>query len=342
VLPFFNPPPALLALWPLGLLPVGLAASLWLVLGVAVAAVLVRMLAREVGFSGELNTVLLVLGACASLPFYQAVVHGQMTFLLVGGFCLFCTGVLRGRGMTLVLAGLLLLALKPVFLVLPLLFLVVRREFHVLAAFVLVEGLLVILAALAFGTDLPMRYVSMSLQALSWDEVNGISTYGMFGWTGFWRGVIGPDARELQSVLTAASTGVTLAVTALAFDRTRERPLVALSACALASLLVSPHSYAQDILLLCIPFLLLAESDGWQRGVVISGVLTWFALYFHFDVLEATRVGPANVALIFLSVWVLRGAISVASASRSTSKLRPVRIANVRRRPVLPSEAAGS
>lgn len=65
ILPFFNPPPALLAFWPLGLVPVGVAAALWLTLGLVVAGVLFRMLAREAGFTADSTAFLFVLGACA-------------------------------------------------------------------------------------------------------------------------------------------------------------------------------------------------------------------------------------------------------------------------------------
>ncbi len=344
VLPFFNPPAALLAFWPLGLLPVGVAAAVWLTLSVAVAGVLFRMLAREIGLAADSTAFLFVLGTCASLPFYQAVMHGQMTFLLLGGFCLFCAGTLRPRGATFVLMGLVLLALKPIFLLFPLLFLAMRRQFHLLAAFVVVEGLLVVAAALAFGTSLPLDYVSMSLKALSWDEVNGISTYGMFGWTGFWRGVLGPEARELQSLLAFASSAATLAVTVQVFRCSRGQPLLALSAVVLASLLVSPHSYAQDLLLLSVPLLLLAASKSSRRSVAVAAVLTWFAFYVHFDVLDATGLGPANIGLILLGAWVLREATSSELvASRATGEPEaPFKILQFRRRPPFPSEAAGS
>jgi hypothetical protein len=343
ILPFFNPPPALLAFWPLGLLPMGLAAVLWLSLGVVAAALLLRMLAREAGLAADSTTSLFVIGGCASLPFYQALVHGQMTFLLLGGFCLLCTGVLRPRGAPLVLGGLLVLALKPVLVVFPLVLLATRRQFHVLAAFVVIEGMLVAIAALVFGTSLPLDYVSMALKALSWDEVNGISTYGMFGWTGFWRGIVGPEARELQTILTIASSAVTLAAAMRVFRHSRERPHVALSVAILASLLVSPHSYAQDLLLLSIPFLLLGTFDTSKGNIAVAAVLSWFALYFHFHVLDATGVGPGNVALILLGAWLVREALTFeTSADWAAAEPAQARVLRLWRRHSLPSEAAGS
>jgi hypothetical protein len=313
VLPFYNPPSALLLFTPLGLLPLELAAAVWLIASALLALACLLALARRGGWSPDL-ALLPALGICASLPLYQTLVHGQMTFLLLAGFCLYGAGVIHAGRDRSTIAGLLLLALKPVFLPLPLLYLALRRQYALLAAFAAVELSLVVVAAILFGTRLPLDYLSMSLDALGWDEVNGISTYGMFGWTGLWRGVLGPEARELQVALTALCSIATVAAFAWAFRR-GDKPSLALCAMIPASLLISPHSYAQDLLLLVLPLLLQTEGRGSLARVALP-LGAWFAAYFHFDTLAATGLGPASIALAVLTGFVLIEAIGARLALR--------------------------
>jgi Glycosyltransferase family 87 len=308
-LPFFNPPSALLPFSVLGLLPLWLAAGVWLIASGLLAVAAIRLLTPHLALSSE-ATLLLILGIVASLPLYQTLVHGQMTFALLAGFCLYSVGVLRKDSARDVVAGLLLLALKPVFLPLPLLFLALQRRYRVLLAFAGFEGLLILLAAVLFGPRLPLDYIGMSLKAFGWDEVNGISTYGMFGWTGFWRGVLGPDSHELQMMLTMVSTVATIAAFTWVFRR-GDKPHLALAALVPAALLISPHSYSQDLLLLTMPVLLLMNESRATRTPALFAVGIWFAAYVHFDVLASTGVGVSSVALALVTGFLLIRAMEV-------------------------------
>jgi hypothetical protein len=303
VLPYFNPPPALLPLALLGLLSLGSAAAVWLTGSAMVALAGLRALAPRMHVSPEAALVL-TLGAISSLPVYQAVVHGQMTFVLLAGFCLYGAGILRPERSSYVVLGLVLLALKPVFLPLPLLYLVLRGRFHLILRFAAVEALLFVIAAALFGPRLPFDYVAMSLDALSWDEVNGISTYGMFGWTGFWRGILGPDAHVQQTALTTVSALATIAAFAATFAR-RDNPRLALAAIVIAGLLNSPHSYSQDLVLLVIPVIMLMQEYRDIRIGYSVGLLAWFAAFVHFETLALTGVGAANLGIILFAGFVL-------------------------------------
>ena len=309
VLPYFNPPPALLPFALLGLLSLGPAAIVWLTGGALLALAGLRALALRIDASPEAALVL-ALGAFSSLPVYQAVVHGQMTFVLLAGFCLFGAGILRPGRSGYVVLGLVLLAVKPVFLPLPLLYLVLRGRFQLLLRFAAVEVLLFLIASALFGTHVPLDYASMSVEALSWDEVNGISTYGMFGWTGFWRGILGPDVHLPQMALTALSALVTVAVFAATFART-DNPRLALSAIVVGALLISPHSYAQDLVLLVIPVLMLMQEYRDSRLFYAVGLLAWFAAFVHFDTLTLTGVGAANLGIIVLAGFVFARAAAL-------------------------------
>ena len=311
VLPFFNPPSALLLFSLFALIPIGSAAIAWMGTSAIAAFVSTRGLVRMDALSPDAR-ILVVLGIASWLPMYQAVVHGQMTFLLLAGFSLYCLGLLAANKEKYVVPGLLLLALKPVFLALPLLYLALRRQFRLLAAFALAEGALIIVAAMLFGWELPFDYVSLSIQAIGWDEVNGISTYGMFGWTGFWRGVLGPDAHGLQMTLTMTSALATIGAFIWVCHRGGSMRL-SLAAMVLAALLISPHSYMQDLLLLTIPALLLLSDRMSAVTFAFIGFGLWFAVYFHFDTLASTGLGLANLSLILLMGFVLAQGTRIAS-----------------------------
>ncbi len=306
VLPFFNPPSALLPLALFGLLPLKTAMLVWLSSDLLVTLACLRRLSRQAGLTSDAR-LLVVLGVTSSLPFYQTLLHGQITFLLLAGFSLFVIGAQRDRGQAQVFGGLLLLTLKPVFLVVPLLYLAMRREYRLLAAFIATEGLLVLISALLFSPALPFDYISMSWAALGWDEINGISTYGMFGWTGFWRGLVGPNAGMLQMMLATGSSFATITAFAWTFRHNRD-PIHALAGVVLVSLLISPHSYAQDLLLLTIPLLLIAGVRPYQPTWALLSLGAWLAAYIHFDVLGSTGIGPGNVALVLLTLFVFQRA----------------------------------
>jgi Glycosyltransferase family 87 len=313
ILPFFNPPSSLLLFSVLGLVPLKTAAAIWLVGGLVLAMAAVFRLGRELGWSQNDATSLLVLGVGASLPFHQTLVHGQMTFLLLAGFCFYGVGIVRQQGGRYSLIGLLLLALKPVLLPLPIIFLALRGEFRLLTGFVAAEAILVLFASALFDPRLPIDYVSMSIKAVGWDEVNGISTYGMFGWTGIWRGILGPGAHELQSAIAAWSSVATVAAFAWAFRR-GDRPQLALPLIVLGALLISPHSYAQDLLFVLVPLLALGAAPASSPRWAIVAVACWFSAYAHFQILGLTGLGPANVALVLMFGYGLLVALEIKTA----------------------------
>jgi hypothetical protein len=81
-------------------------------------------------------------------------------------------------------------------------------------------------------------------------------------------------------------------------------------------LLISPHSYAQDLLLLVLPLLLLQTEGRGSLARVALPLGAWFAAYFHFDTLAATGLGPASIALAVLTGFVLIEAIGARLALR--------------------------
>ena len=185
VLPFFNPPSSLLLFGLLAVLPLGVAAALFMVSTAAGAVIANLALARTLNLRlTPAQATLAVLAVLSSFPLFQVLIHGQITFLLLIGFCAFFLAFSAPRYRTvLVVVGISLIAIKPSLLIAPLLYLVLTKEWPLIAKAAAVQAILLLLSVVIFQqTSLPLRWLELVTDALAWDEQNGISTRGMFGW----------------------------------------------------------------------------------------------------------------------------------------------------------------
>ncbi len=299
-LPFFNPPSSLRPLAALAVLPLGIAAVIWSALGLgAMTASLVRIAGDRLMALPSYTGLLWIPAILSSAPLYHAVVHGQMTLFLVAGFALVWAGAFESRRPLLLAAGLLLISFKPALLVGAIAWIIARGNWRPIHFFLAAKAALVLAALAIFGFGLASTYFDLSLQAFGWDDVNGISSYGMFGWNGLLRGIIGPEPQLLRTALMAGLSIATVAwLVMVAFDPgslTKEERFGGIVA---VTLLVSPHSYSQDLLLLLPPLLVLATGPRNRSAWALAALAVWFASFFHFDVLAATGVGPMNLLLI--------------------------------------------
>ena len=216
----------------------------------------------------------------SSAPLYHAVVHGQMTLFLVAGFALVWAGAFESRRPLLLAAGLLLISFKPVLLVGAIAWIIARGNWRPIHFFLAAKAALVLAALAIFGFGLASTYFDLSLQAFGWDDVNGISSYGMFGWNGLLRGIIGPEPQLLRTALMAGLSIATVAwLVMVAFDPgslTKEERFGGIVA---VTLLVSPHSYSQDLLLLLPPLLVLATGPRNRSAGALAALAVWFASF---------------------------------------------------------------
>jgi hypothetical protein len=244
------------------------------------------------------------------MPFYQLIVHGQMTGVVVLGAALLWLGMFRHRSAVLLAAALLLLSIKPHLLLLPVVLAIRLRMWRALALSAAGGAVAVGAAMLALGPATSWEWLHLAARAATWDEQNGISLYGMFGWNAFLRGLFGvefPLARTLMTLTLIAATTVLAARTVP--ELIRRGGHASAFICMLAAMvLASPHFYAHDLLILAVGVLALFLSPGQQErsfGLLAAAVL-WVATYLHLDILGATRL---NVVVLVLASTVLSGAL---------------------------------
>jgi Glycosyltransferase family 87 len=331
-LPFFNPPLALLLFGAFSALSLAHAVLLWtagtLLLAGLGFILLWRAYPRTLTRS---QSVAVALGLISSLPFYQTALHGQIAFLLLFGVCLLYAAI-RRPSPKLSVPGLLILSLKPQLLLLPVILLVLQRRYRELLIAAAAGVVLLAAALAATGPNVPADYVRLLWASAHWENQNGVSPYGMFGWIGLVSDLFGGTLGTWGHLLV---TGLDLCTYALVLwlilrgQRRRADPAVSLSLAILGGLLTSPHFYAQDLALL-VPVLWIVyarrlASDGATGALALGG---WFIPYVHFKLLQLT---PLNVTTFYmLGLFVLlAGNVDRRLTSRQAPSQTP---APVRRR----------
>lgn len=312
VLPFFGAPHTVLPLAAVGRFDLAAGAVMWTASGLLVfcagGALLVASRRRQITPAGVL---LLAAGTASSMPFVQILIHGQLTLFLATGWMLLWLGAFRETRGRLAAVGLVVLATKPPLLAIPVAHLVLTRQWPTLLRS---TGALAILTGAAIsvaGIDLLTDYVRLLAGAATWDEENGISTWGMFGWNAFARALLGADATSSRLLLTLTLDAFTLAVIARVAPQLMARGLreEVFAIVVFGSLLISPHVYAHDLVFAAVPILLFVtcERASVRNAWAIYAVIGWFVAYFHFDVLAPTGVN-------FGALW-LAGGVGLAASS---------------------------
>ncbi|MBV9099476.1 MAG: DUF2029 domain-containing protein [Candidatus Dormibacteraeota bacterium] len=257
-MPFLNPPAAAALLAPLTALPFATARIAWFVinLALAVACALVITNGRDIRIR--------VLGLAVVLltfPAFQTFTEGQWSFLILLG----CLGALAAaRRERQWLAGVLLVVLwlKPPLLVLVLVWLVLTRRWRIAAGAVgaVIAVTLITAPWTGFGADVSyLQYLgNVSVAHVSGGGAVGQTAWegalpNMEGLIGLAAAIAGQDHPVLVDALAAAVALLLIGVLAFAMRgqlRNACPPLdICLGAMALG-LLLDPHLYAQDCVLL--------------------------------------------------------------------------------------------
>jgi hypothetical protein len=259
-MPFINPPAAAALLAPLAALPEATARLVWLLIsvGLAVACALVLAAGRDIRIRAL--AVLVVLG---TFPAYQTFTEGQWSFVLLLG-CL--SGLVAARSGHPTLAGIALsvLWLKPPLLVLVLIWLLLTRHWRVAAGMV---GAVVAATAVALpwtGIESNLNYARYLGDVVA-AHAGGAGAAGQTAWEGAlpnMEGLIGLAATLFgqQNALAVDIATATAAVLLVAFfawamrTHWHDRPLPLRYALAAVSLglLLDPHLYAQDCVLVVV------------------------------------------------------------------------------------------
>lgn len=227
------------AMIPLGLLPVRDAALVWMVAGLALAAIALRALLRSRVRGMPVAHTLVGLSLLMSQPAFVAFYNGQWSFVLLGLVCI-AVLLLHRRPALAGVAGAAAILVKPqLFLIaLPALARDAPRR-SALAGLALVAAAIVLSLALAPGW--PQEYLRHVLQARLPDRPRATTLptalFDLIGPPGLW---------------LAAAALVALALASLAFRRGDARLAVALA----VSLAFAPYAWSYDQLVLLVPLIL--------------------------------------------------------------------------------------
>ncbi|MEY4510570.1 MAG: hypothetical protein RLZZ450_2692 [Pseudomonadota bacterium] len=275
--PYINPPFFAVALQPLAALPYRTALSVWWSLGVATLLVVVWALRRELGPLREHSWASLVFFSLAFYPTLAWFVYGQNSAFTLLLSCAFVLALRRGYDTCAGLAlGLLLF--KPQLALGPVLVLVTQRRGRALSGVAIGASVWLLIGLL--GAPHAMRdYLFVAPQLFSFIGGSGYPVWGLESLYGFGLLLVGELDAHLGMWLGYALTAAGALVLVLCWrgaewsPRSRAWELRMAGTLAL-SLVISPHLYHYDAMLLLLPLaLLLANVRSEGAGLLDRGPL---------------------------------------------------------------------
>lgn len=274
-MPFLNPPAAAVILSPLASLSFGAARVVWLVINIALAVACA--LALTSGRDRRLQ-VLAVVTVLATFPAYQALVEGQWSFVMLLG-ALAALSMAHRQNDWIAGALLVVLWLKPPLFLLALVWLLVTRHWRVAAGAVGAVIVLTLVTLPATGVSANLSYIQY-LGGVTVAHATGSGAAGSTTWEGAlpnMEGLIGLAATlagQVHALVVDVLTGIAAIALLAYFTWTtraswlvRPLPLQAPLAALCVGLLLDPHLYAQDCVLLLV---LLAVTLARMRGPLWS------------------------------------------------------------------------
>ncbi len=250
-LPFFAA-----ALTPLTLLSLERAYQVWTALCAALLAVDVWMLWRLAASLPRRTRIVLAVGFLTFLPVADGLLLGQVSLILLTGwmaaFLLMRSGHDAWAGVALTA-----LLLKPELLLPLLLLLAIKRRWHVLLGFAPFAACAVLASIPLVGLEATARYPAYVLSSANW-PANAAGANAMFDWNGIvamvWHQPAAvPAARLVVAVLSLASiVGLCYAWRGRFAPQSR-RFAPQWMALTVVTVLVDPHLYLQDSVLLALP-----------------------------------------------------------------------------------------
>ncbi len=323
-LPFYNPPGTVFPLLALSLLSLAGAAIAWTVLQLAFfSAAFVALARATVSRQNAPLLGIVILGTVSSMPFHETVLHGQMTMALLAGWVAIWFGAFRNRSDRWVVLGLTLVGMKPQLVVVPVVYLLLTRRWRAVGLATAVQALLGLAAVFFIDPMVQIRWVQLMIHATGWEDQNGIWLHAMFGWNAFVRALVGPEHHLIRTILAAVLTtgtaGYCVAAGRAAMRQQRYAELF--SMLVFASILMSPHLFAQDLLLAAVPLAILSLTTAGRQRIfwLAFGGLGWALTFLHFDVLMGP---PDEFAINLVSLWLAAGVLFAGfGAVRTLSKL---------------------
>jgi hypothetical protein len=265
-MPFLNPPFAAVLLAPLALVAEPTSRAIWLALNLTLAVGLSYYLVSQLQLQESWQKLLAVLLLLCTFPMYENLVEGQLSLIILAGGCLALAHANRQRPWFSG-AWLGVLWLKPQLAILAILALLLARQWRVVGGMV-AAGLAVALLALPItGVAIYGSYIRYLIHVLGahfngggainagvWEGNIG----GMIGVNGFLASAVGQNSINLVNALTATFDAIlVIGYLGVAYRATSRNAIIA--AGILVGLLIDPHLYRQDIVLLYLLIPLLAR-----------------------------------------------------------------------------------
>jgi hypothetical protein len=303
-MPFLNPPFVSVLLAPLALLNINSARVVWLVLSVLLAGWMLYQLTGSLTPKKRWLTVGLLL---LTFPIYQTFIEGQLSLLVLLGGCLAYIFFKRGNKL-LSGASLVFLWVLPQFGVCVLIGLVVQKQWQMLKGWVLASLAAVLVTLPVTGWLIYFRYVHV-LAAATGNHFTDMSTSAQLTWrgtinlsmgiNGFYSALLGPGRVTLANLLFVV-TGVSLvtlfvkAVLTVGPKPSKQQGALLFSAALLLTMLVDPHLFAQDmvVIFLLLPALYVLFKQNKLSATVLLAAMCDLALLdqysrLHFFVIAA-------------------------------------------------------
>jgi hypothetical protein len=258
-------PPQMTAIFaPLAGLPYLHAFVVWSVLGVGVYATCLFEVWRTCANLGPFAA-MVALCAAAYPGFFQQIAHGQCAIV---SMCCVTGFYLALNSNRLILAGMAigLLAFKPTLAATAVAVFVLAGEWRLLLGIVLSAGLQYGAATLAYGPDVMTSYVRALAELGDAVQQQTPRLYNMHCLRAFWALLV-PWPAVARFLYVASAAGV-LFLAWRAWRRNAD-PGLRFAAVMLATVLVSPHLYVYDLLILA-PALMVLADRGQLPGVLVA------------------------------------------------------------------------
>ena len=336
LLPFNHPPFEALILAPIIGLPYPVLFALWTLGSVVMLAAALTVMSAALPMARPLRWAV-SLAACSYLPFSQSLLMGQTSAFVLEGLCGTYAALRTGhRGW----AGLslLLVALKPQFLPVVILLLVLQRHWRTLVVFASCSTVATVLVMPILGAAWPLAYLRLLLSPTQLNNTQ-IHPEVMHNWRGFAVNILGDTASGLVVPVFAGLSIASLSVMLFAWWRSDAQQhsfeidsmawppahdlLWALTG--IVAVLVSPHLMPHDLTLLVLPGWIIvayATSGVWSRRVSgISLLLLWigYAAYpLGFVAPASLQVIPSVLLMAFASILLGR---QIAASRRTPARL---------------------
>ena len=276
VLAFFNPPFVALFFAPLTLVSVATAGLVLMLGNIVLVAVAAFILHRQLEIRERWVSLAFWLAVVSFESVFWLVAHNQLSMFLVFGFLGFF--VLQKQG-KLGLSGLALslLLVKPQAALLIFVVLIWKRQWAALGSFSVVAVTLVLASIAVAGPSALWEYPQFLAQSTSWEGSRGVDTQGMYGWNGFISTLTSYGGTTHLLATAVASLGILGAIAYSLRGRWQPSsdsfPLI-IGVLALGSLLLNPHAYLQDTVLIAL--VLVLGLLAWRTHA--KGLALWIAL----------------------------------------------------------------